>query len=639
VNALPKVSQRASQSLVAHYRARTFILIVFVSSLVTIFSISVATLQIAKEVASRQIAQVDSAAGRLQDFVDGLHLAFGSAAARAGITTDASEVVDEFRRLLAQELSLQRLDVVDTQVNLRFLFNRSISDNVEASRETPPPITPRARLELGELVSAPNQSPGVSFKYFPTGEARFKVTGELNLQRVSDLLSRMSRDSGLSVNISNSSGYVIAQPSMFETILQPRSIVYVEGTLWNAVADLMFGQREAGLRLIHGRNGAVAMFASKRLQLVNWSVNVERPLWDSIASIRGMLLIVLAIFTLSLFAAYTVGAYVAKRLATPTMMLRDYALKIPDRLSSTSPREIDSAMSGELLQLAETLQLVNLKLVRTIDGMEETIDERTRDLAQLNGDLQRSNAYKRDFLAHMSHELRTPLNAVIGFSEMLDARYFGPLNDKQAEYVRDIHQSGQHLLSLINDILDLAKIESGRVELAGSLMDIAALVESCRALTSERFHRKRQTLEIRLELDQSHWFLDARKIKQCIINLLSNANKFTAEEKRVVLSVSTSASSLTVVVKDEGIGIPSDALPRLFSEFFQVTESTGNGENVSTPNDANWRPDGTGLGLSLTKRFIELHGGTITVRSVVNVGSEFVIVIPKINPTRQPTSI
>jgi signal transduction histidine kinase len=215
----------------------------------------------------------------------------------------------------------------------------------------------------------------------------------------------------------------------------------------------------------------------------------------------------------------------------------------------------------------------------------------------------------------MSHELRTPLNAVIGFTEVLLERYFGEINAKQEDYLKDVLSSGQHLLSLINDILDLSKVEAGRMELELATFTLAPVLEAGVVMVKERVSRKGIELSLDLPGDLGRIEADERKVKQVLFNLLTNAVKFTPAGGTITLSARRSGGSVEVAVADTGVGIAAGDLPRIFDEFGQARNQTGQAE-------------GTGLGLALCKRYVELHGGAIGVASEVGAGSTFTISLP-----------
>ncbi len=229
--------------------------------------------------------------------------------------------------------------------------------------------------------------------------------------------------------------------------------------------------------------------------------------------------------------------------------------------------------------------------------------------------LEVAGKHKSEFLANMSHELRTPLNAIIGFSEVLLDKMFGELNEKQEDYLKDIFTSGKHLLSLINDILDLSKIEAGRMDLENSNFEIPDALNNALTLIRERATRHNITLVLEVAPEVGEWRADERKFKQIMLNLLSNAVKFTSDGGRVEVRARKDGEMLEVAVKDTGIGIAAEDHAAVFEEFRQV------GRHYTNKNE------GTGLGLALTKRFVRLHGGRLWLESEPGHGSTFFFTI------------
>jgi signal transduction histidine kinase len=239
-----------------------------------------------------------------------------------------------------------------------------------------------------------------------------------------------------------------------------------------------------------------------------------------------------------------------------------------------------------------------------------------RELDAKSRQLEAASHHKSAFLANMSHELRTPLNAIIGFSEVLAERMFGGVNEKQAEYLQDILDSGRHLLSLINDILDLSKVEAGRLELDLSRFHLPTAVEQALILVRERASRHGIALEVSVDPSLGEIVGDERKIRQVLLNLLSNAVKFTPEGGRVGVTATAADGLVTIAVSDTGIGIAPEDQAVVFEEFRQVGR------------DGARKAEGTGLGLTLAKKFVELHGGQIGVRSQLGQGSTFTFTLP-----------
>ena len=239
-----------------------------------------------------------------------------------------------------------------------------------------------------------------------------------------------------------------------------------------------------------------------------------------------------------------------------------------------------------------------------------------REIEEKSRQIEAANRHKSEFLANVSHELRTPLNAIIGFSEVLGERMFGELNEKQAEYTEDILSSGRHLLSLINDILDLSKIEAGRMELELTKFDLPSAVENALILVRERATRHGIKLERAIDERLGDFTGDERKVKQILVNLLSNSVKFTPEGGKIHVNASLNNGSVIISIADTGIGIAKEDQEAIFEEFRQV------GSNYAQ------KREGTGLGLTLTRKFVEMHGGKIWVESELGKGATFTFTLP-----------
>jgi signal transduction histidine kinase/DNA-binding response OmpR family regulator len=238
-----------------------------------------------------------------------------------------------------------------------------------------------------------------------------------------------------------------------------------------------------------------------------------------------------------------------------------------------------------------------------------------QELERKSAELEVASRHKSEFLASMSHELRTPLNAVIGFSEVLLERMFGDLNERQEEYLRDIWSSGRHLLELLNDILDLSKVEAGRMDLEPSIFSVREALEYGLALTRERATQHQVAVTLEVAPDVGVLEADELRFKQVVLNLLSNAVKFTAAGGSVVVQAFRRGEELHVTVRDTGVGVAPEDQDRIFESFQQGARSTS-------------RQEGTGLGLTLSKRIVELFGGRMWLESRVGVGSTFGFSVP-----------
>jgi signal transduction histidine kinase len=283
---------------------------------------------------------------------------------------------------------------------------------------------------------------------------------------------------------------------------------------------------------------------------------------------------------------------------------------------------IELRRRDELGGLADELNGMAASLQASVKGLEQKVEERTRELqralaelSQKGRQLEVASEHKSHFLANMSHELRTPLNAIIGFSQVLRQRLFGPINEKQEEYLDDILSSGNHLLSLINDVLDLSKVEAGQVELEVATFSLREALERGVVMVREPAMKRGSHLSLELAPDVDLVDGDERRLRQVIYNLLSNAVKFTPEGGSVVVASARVDGEVQVSIADTGPGIASEDYERIFEEFQQTAVGVDQRE-------------GTGLGLALSKRLVELHGGRIWVESEPGQGSRFVFTLP-----------
>ncbi|OAN45071.1 histidine kinase [Chloroflexus islandicus] len=307
--------------------------------------------------------------------------------------------------------------------------------------------------------------------------------------------------------------------------------------------------------------------------------------------------------------------------ATGELQTVAYQLQIDDRERFFEARIKASPAGDEAIAIVRDItawRTAELALQAERDLLARRVAERTAELSRANAELARAVRTKDEFLANMSHELRTPLNAILALSESLLEELRGPLNERQQAAVRAIEASGRHLLALINDVLDLAKIEAGRMDISKEVVAVSDLCEASLTLVKEQAHKKQIRLSLSIDNPQTRFLADPRRIKQILVNLLSNAVKFTPDGGSVELQVTTDAAQGTIAftVSDTGIGIAPEQMQSLFQPFVQLDSSLSR------------QHEGSGLGLALVRRLADLHGGSVSVTSEPGKGSIFTVTLP-----------
>jgi signal transduction histidine kinase len=272
----------------------------------------------------------------------------------------------------------------------------------------------------------------------------------------------------------------------------------------------------------------------------------------------------------------------------------------------------------ELLEALAIQAAMAIQNALLYDKMEEMVRERTRELENARELAETANRAKSDFLSNMTHELRTPLNSILGFSEVMRDGTAGPLTPDQEEYLKDIWESGRHLLRIINNLLDVSKIESGMMAIDFDDFDLKELLEGTLALFRAKALRQQIALSAEIGADLAIITADKTKIKQVTLNLLANAMKFTPNGGCVGIRASGSSAGVQIEVWDTGIGIPAEDREKLFQPFLQLDASTTR------------KYEGTGLGLYLSRKLVALHGGSIWVESTPGAGSRFSFTIPRV---------
>jgi signal transduction histidine kinase len=442
------------------------------------------------------------------------------------------------------------------------------------------------------------------------GDANGVFGATIDLGVIQDLVRHTRLGTSGSVYAVDTEGVPIAHPNA--SAFTRRSLALPQVT--EALASSSTGSTV-------GRNfrGEKVLSSWATVKPVGWKVFVEQPESAVFAPVRGKIWRTALLLTAFLLAGIGLSVLLARRLVRPVKQMRTAAARIG---AGGYDERIELRRGDELGGLADELNGMAASLQASVQSLEQKVEERTEELQQALAELSRkgrqlevASQHKSDFLANMSHELRTPLNAIIGFSQVLRQGLFGPVNEKQEEYLDDILTSGHHLLSLINDVLDLSKVEAGQVELDVASFSLREVLERGVVMVREPASKRGVALALELAPDVDLVDGDERRLRQVVYNLLSNAVKFTPRGGSVVVASAQVDGEVHVSVIDTGPGIVAEDRERIFDEFQQTDVGVR-------------QRDGTGLGLALSKRLVELHGGRIWVESEPGRGSCFVFTLP-----------
>ena len=434
------------------------------------------------------------------------------------------------------------------------------------------------------------------------------LAGTVNLSEV----QRLSNYSRIGVN-----GQAVVVDRRGRVIAHPRNDWRIEAKDLSsqAIFQQSLGQ-ENGVSWytdLDGNEPRAAGFAT--VPVVGWKVWISQPVADLRTELTPLILSTLEWLLVAIVLALVLGFIAAAWITRPVVELTRAAGRIAqgDFVTPVVVRERFAAK--EMRELAHTFNQMARQLSGAYLTLEDKVSQRTSELQSANQELARANKLKSEFLANVSHELRTPLSAIIGFSQILLDGIDGPVNEEQLQDITQVNKSGQSLLSLINQILDLSKIEAGKMELSLERVELPMLISAVLDSISPLAQEKGLRIDTRFPPGLPAVEGDAARLKQILINLLSNAVKFT-DRGRIEVIAQPSGRMVRIAVKDTGIGISREAQKLIFDEFVQ-------GDGSSTR-----RHGGTGLGLSIVRKLVEMHGGAITVISEPGMGSTFTFTVP-----------
>ena len=571
-----------------------------------------------------QREKASAAAAAIEQFIAEIERDIGPALHPGQVNQDSLKRREgDFIRLLGQVPSVTELDYIDAEGIERIRESRDALNCLGecGDRSTDPAfLEPTADQPYFGPVFFQNESePHMKMAMRGDSPVSGVVVADLTLKLIRDSISEIKvGDAGHAYAV-DTEGNLIVHPDVQLILARTNlsSLPQVEAALSSGAGR---GGRSKEITVGRDSSGGSVLTATQPIPSLGWHVFVEQPLGEAFAPLYSAIWRTVLLLIVGLVLAVVASLVLARRMVTPIETLQAGAARI-GRGDLDHPIEIRTG--DELQGLAEEFNRMTAQLRESYAGLEQKVDERTRDLGialeqleQKGQELETVSRHKSEFLANMSHELRTPLNAIIGFSEVLREQMFGELNEAQVAYVGDVLEAGQHLLSLINDILDLSKVEAGRMELDLAEVSIPQALKSGITMHGERAGRGGIVLNLTVDPDIGMIQADERKLRQVIFNLLSNAVKFTPRGGRVDVSARLTDGVVEVAVADTGKGIAPEDRERIFEEFQQARDSSSGDR------------EGTGLGLTLSRKFIELHGGRLWVESEVGSGSTFRFTVP-----------
>jgi len=528
---------------------------------------------------------------------------------------------EEFGRLLRLVPAIDSVEYQDVQGVLQLLVSRRDVDYI-APRPVAGPASANATVSAAApaaSASAPSpqvssrvsynddDTPMVALRYADAGHAAAGST-PVNV----GLLS-WARELRHALTVPDAEIFVVDAGGVLALHKDP-SVLLARARLAVVNMDAPITPSSAPAIDAQGLSGQPVLRTTLPVPELGWTVVVEHPrsvlmapLWDTLQRTAFVL-------AFGVLLAMAAAAVLAGRLTRPVRQLHAAARRLG---AGDLDTRIHLASSDELEDLAAQFN-------RMADSLRANVVDLEAKVAAKTADLERASRHKSEFLANMSHELRTPLNAIIGFGDVLREGMAGPLNAEQAEYINDIHASGLHLLALINDVLDLSKIEAGQLDLDCTLFEVVPTIEATAALVRQRCLHMGLRLLLEPTADAATnsntpltWVADARRFKQVLLNLLSNAVKFTPSGGLITVTHGVDPErGLWVQVQDSGVGIGAPDHEAVFEAFRQVG------------GDAAGRAEGTGLGLALVRRLVQEHGGEVVLDSALGQGATFTFYLP-----------
>ena len=575
-----------------------------------------------RAVTSLEADKAASAAVSIGQFIQEM---LGDVRKVSNATSDRKARLQDFRGLLGQQKLITELTYLDTTGRdcvhaYSFEVGQLDSTACQADRSGSQEfIHAKAGQQYfgGVVFDQRDARPHMPIAVPETAPGTGVIVADVDLRSVVDAIGRAQI---------GAAGYAYAVDSRGELISHPNVNLVLAHTSFAALpqvhAALSGATSKSADVVTNGRDpgGREVLSAFQGVDPPGWWVFVEEPLSEAFAPIQAAIWRTVLLLVVFIGLAVVTSVLLARNLVRPIESIQAAAAKIG---SGALNQRIEITSGDELGALADEFNRMAARLQAYYADLEHKVQERTHELAtalaqldQKSRELEAASHHKSEFLANMSHELRTPLNAISGFSQVLRKGLVGEINEKQAEYLDDVLTASRHLLSLINDVLDLAKVEAGQIELRIAPFSLSDALEGGAVVVRERATVGEVRVSVTSDPGITTVIGDERRIRQVIFNLLSNAVKFTPAGGEVSISAARVDGEIRISVHDTGPGIPPEDQERIFQEFQQAEAGKQQRE-------------GTGLGLALSKRLVELHNGRIWVESKPGIGSTFTFTLPQ----------
>jgi len=525
-----------------------------------------------------------------------------------------SPYTNEYVRLLRQDPAITEVRFIDSagkeQLHVSRLGMDKEKSGADFSQNPAFLEAKRSKIYFSPVYFRKGSEPYMTISMAGPRKNSGVTLADVNLKFVWEVVNQIKVGKAGGAYVVGSEGNLIAHTNI-SLVLRKTDLSSLPQVAAARKSPLNSGQEE-NVSVALDLQGRQVLTTFAPISPLGWFIFLEQPLAEAFvplyASIFRTALFVLAGIVLSILASLIL----ARRMVTPIRALQDGAARIG---AGDFGHRMDVHTGDELESLGEEFNHMTTRLQESYTHLEEKVKARTRELSEAFQQLEIANKHKSEFLANMSHELRTPLNAILGYTELIVDKIYGDVPDKIQEVLERVGENGRHLLSLINDVLDLSKIEAGRLTLSLNDYSMQDLVQT--VITSVESLGAEKNLVLRTEVpsDLATGKGDEQRIAQVFLNLVGNAIKFT-DEGEVRIEVAISNSSFLISVADTGPGLSEDDQQGIFEEFHQVDGSSTREKG------------GTGLGLSIARRIVEMHGGSIWVESTLGKGSTFWFTLP-----------